>query len=67
MGDMVFGMLVCSDEGCGAVYEIWCEDCELESVSCEVCGCALQVISSSECAPDGPIPAALELQLRDAA
>jgi hypothetical protein len=66
-GAMLFSILVCSDDGCDAVYEAWCEDRELESLACELCGCALQAVAFSNPSTNGVAPKSFEIQLRDAA
>jgi hypothetical protein len=64
---VLFAILVCSSEGdCDAVYEAWGLAAELESLCCELCGCALQAVAFSHAA-DADARRALDVHLRDAA
>ena len=64
---MLFAILVCSSEpDCDAVYEAWGEESELESLCCELCGCALQAVAFSHVS-DGDARRQLDVQLRDVA
>jgi hypothetical protein len=62
---MLFSVLVCSDDGCDAVYEAWCEAEQLDGLACEQCGCTLQAVTFSSA--NGAAPGSWEVQLRDAA
>jgi hypothetical protein len=64
---VLFALLVCSDSDCAAVYEAWCEDCEVDCLACELCGSALPAVSVSNASTNGGASHGVELQLRDAA
>jgi hypothetical protein len=64
---VLFAVLMCSDLDCAAAYEAWCEDCEVEGLTCELCSCALQPVSVSNVSGDGASAHGIELELRDAA
>jgi hypothetical protein len=67
MAAVLFAVLVCSDPDCAAVHEAWCEDCEVECLACDLCGCALQTVAVSNVSANGVVAHGVELQLRDAA
>jgi hypothetical protein len=67
MAAVLFAVLVCSDPDCAAAYEAWCEDCEVEGLACELCGCSLQPVSVSNVSANGAQGHGIELELRDAA
>jgi hypothetical protein len=65
---MLFAILTCTDSGCEATYEAWGEPDDLESLTCELCGCSLQAVAFSDAsASRTSAHGGLELQLRDAA
>jgi len=50
-------LLVCSDEGCGAEYEVYGTRCEIEALCCD-CGLGLEALGWPEEAyeaDDGPV------------
>jgi len=57
---MLLAVLICSDDDCTEVFEAYGSLDELETLACD-CGCALQVISISEAAPDHARDHRLEL------
>jgi hypothetical protein len=57
---MLLAVLICSDDDCTEVFEAYGSLEELETLACD-CGCALQVISISEAAPDHARDHGLEL------
>jgi hypothetical protein len=67
MAAVLCAVLVCSDLDCAAVYEAWCEDCEVEGLASELCGCSLQPVSVSNDSANGALALGIELELRDAA
>jgi hypothetical protein len=66
MGVVLYVLLVCSDEACDAAYEGCGELDELERLSCELCGCALQAVAFAE-AEEAVLPRPSGLELRKAA
>jgi hypothetical protein len=62
---VLYVVLVCSDDSCDASYEGCGEIEELELLTCELCGCALQAVAFAEVSE--PEPPATALQLRNAA
>jgi hypothetical protein len=68
---MLYAILICTDESCAEELEAWGEPDELDSLSCESCGCALQALAFSEArpalAPTRPPRHTPHVQLRRAA
>lgn len=64
---MVYAILTCSDEACGASYEGWGALHELERVACELCGCMLEAVAFSDASHNDAAPRSVEVHLRDAA
>lgn len=56
---MVRALLICSDDGCTAVFEAYGSLAEVESLACE-CGCGLAVVGWPEAVGNGGSP---ELEL----
>ena len=50
---MLLALLICTDGDCAVHHEAYGAPTELEGLSCELCGCALQAIAWSEAAPNG--------------
>ena len=48
---MLYAILICTDESCAEEFEAWGETDELDSLSCERCGCGLQALAFSEARP----------------
>ena len=67
MPRVLFAVLVCTDSDCDAVYEAWCEECDLDRLACELCGYGLQTVAVSNVSADGAQGRNAELHLRDAA
>jgi hypothetical protein len=64
---VIYALLTCSDDACEATYEGWGELEELESIACELCGCALQAVAFTEAGRSSRSSRSPDIQLRDAA
>ena len=57
---MVRARLLCSGDGCAAIFEALGTLEEIEALACD-CGCALEILAWPEPAEDGPGELVLEL------
>jgi hypothetical protein len=46
--DMLYAVLICSDEACAEEFEAWGELEDFDAMACEGCGCTLQALAFCE-------------------
>jgi hypothetical protein len=62
---VLYAILECSDRSCEAQYEAWGEPGQLEGLTCELCGSAIEAVAYADA--DRKRRGRADVQMRDVA